>query len=277
MKLKKKISTIAIILTTVILAGVAIFTAIRLYQLRNQPVAPTAPTSQPRAAEQCSLTFTLTPETTTPTIAASCRDTTPIATVTWTGQDPEGYVVDVNDSPNAWTSADGFWHKYVLAPETLTTVIPDGFTNAFDNSEAMPGLVPKDTYYVRVFYRQGATYSETVSFTALDCVQGETPSPTPTGTPGVTPTPTGTPGPSATPNQCGGSCGSNANCASNLVCYNSVCRNPSCTSSANCVCGTSATTPTPVPTLPESGTDWPTILGAGVGILVIIGSLLLAL
>jgi hypothetical protein len=29
--------------------------------------------------------------------------------------------------------------------------------------------------------------------------------------------------------------------------------------------------------LPSSGTDWPTVVGGGVGILVIIGSLLLAL
>lgn len=179
MKGKNKLTTALVILATFILAGVAIFTAIRLYQLRQQPVAPNVPSSIPRAQEvtpapaACSLSFTLTVSTPTPTST------------------------------------------------------PSG-----------------------------------------------TPTSTPTGTP--SPTPTGTPGPSATPNSCGGTCGSNFNCGPSLVCYNGFCRNPSCTSSANCVCGTSAATPAP-PSLPESGTDWPTILGAGVGIFVIIGSLLLAI
>jgi len=61
---KKRIVTILIVIATVILAGVAVFTAIRLYQLRNQPVAPTAPTSEPAAAapvtEACTvLSFTV--------------------------------------------------------------------------------------------------------------------------------------------------------------------------------------------------------------------------
>lgn len=176
---KGKVTTGIIILVTLVLAGVAIFTAIRLYQLRNQPVAPNVPSSFPRAAENaptCSLSFTLAVSTPTPT-------PTPTGT-------PAG-----------------------------------------------------------------------------------TPTPTPT------PTPTGTPGPSSTPNACGGTCGSNFNCQSNYVCYNGTCRNPSCTSSTNCVCsGTPGPSATPVPpTLPQSGTDWPTFATGAVGIFVIIGSLILAL
>ena len=60
---KKKITTILIVIATIALAGVAVFTAIRLYQLRQEPVAPTAPTSQPAAAAPVScnaLAFTLT-------------------------------------------------------------------------------------------------------------------------------------------------------------------------------------------------------------------------
>lgn len=41
--LKEKLPTIAIITFTVILGGIAVFTAFRLYQLRQEPVAPTAP------------------------------------------------------------------------------------------------------------------------------------------------------------------------------------------------------------------------------------------
>src|SRR3990167_5950377 len=40
---------IVIVIATVILAAIALFTAIRLYQLRNQAVAPTAPESRPGA------------------------------------------------------------------------------------------------------------------------------------------------------------------------------------------------------------------------------------
>jgi cytoskeletal protein RodZ len=63
-----KIVTVVILLATLVLAGIAIFTAIRLYQLRQQAVAPTAPESKPQAAAPVScqaLTFTL--ETPTPT------------------------------------------------------------------------------------------------------------------------------------------------------------------------------------------------------------------
>ena len=47
------IKTIAIVIATIILAGVAIFTAVRLYQLRQEAVAPTAPESEPEALAPC--------------------------------------------------------------------------------------------------------------------------------------------------------------------------------------------------------------------------------
>ena len=89
--MRKNIITILIILVTVILAGVAVYTAFRLYQLRQQPVAPNVPTSRPGAQEAspspspavtntCSLAITLgataTPTPTpTPTPAPECNDT----------------------------------------------------------------------------------------------------------------------------------------------------------------------------------------------------------
>jgi len=48
---KSKLATISIITVTIILAGAAIFTAYRLYQLRQESVAPNAPESIPQAAE----------------------------------------------------------------------------------------------------------------------------------------------------------------------------------------------------------------------------------
>ena len=90
--MKNKIATIGIIIATLILAGVAVFTAIRLYQLRKESVAPTAPTSKPKAQEvpvACtSLAFTLgvTPTpTSTPTATPTGSQTgSPTSTPTLT-------------------------------------------------------------------------------------------------------------------------------------------------------------------------------------------------
>lgn len=124
-----------------------------------------------------------------------------------------------------------------------------------------------------------------------------TPTPTAIATPTLTPTPTSTstttPTPTASGGSCNSSCGSNSNCQSGLYCYSGYCRNPLCASDSACSCGTKTATPTatatsttkattsgtqttPLP-IPESGTGWPTYAAIGVGALVIIGSLLLAL
>ncbi len=68
---KGKFVTGLVVLATIILAAVAIFTALRLYQLRTQPVAPTAP-ERPRAAapvacQQLAFTITTGSPTLTPT------------------------------------------------------------------------------------------------------------------------------------------------------------------------------------------------------------------
>jgi len=130
--------------------------------------------------------------------------------------------------------------------------------------------------------------------TSLAFVLGETPTPTPSGsgtpTPSGTPTetPTATPTSSGTPNTCNGTCGSNANCDSGLFCYEGYCRNTSCPAETDCSCPlTSTSTSTPgstttasVPTqasLPDAGTSLPTIFGIGLGTILLIGAILLAL
>ncbi|OGM21959.1 hypothetical protein A2863_02520 [Candidatus Woesebacteria bacterium RIFCSPHIGHO2_01_FULL_38_9b] len=57
--LKNKFVTGVVVVATIILAGVAVFTAMRLYQLRNQAVAPTAPESEPLAWDCSKYTFSL--------------------------------------------------------------------------------------------------------------------------------------------------------------------------------------------------------------------------
>ena len=81
--------TVIVILLTVVLAAVAMFTAIRLYQLRSEPVAPNAPTDSQAATIQtiaCEpVTFSIASDETTAsaTPSASPKATaTPSATTT---------------------------------------------------------------------------------------------------------------------------------------------------------------------------------------------------
>ena len=78
--IKGKFVTILVVSATIILAGVAIFTAVRLYQLRNQSVSPTAP-EQPKASTiippACkSLVFNLNVPTTTVTPSPTSQPNT---------------------------------------------------------------------------------------------------------------------------------------------------------------------------------------------------------
>jgi len=82
-----------------------------------------------------------------------------------------------------------------------------------------------------------------------------TPTSTPTATPTVTPSPT--PTSSTEPNNCGGTCGSNGNCAGGLFCYNGYCRNPFCPNQTNCSCATPTPTPTQKPTKKPTATPKP--------------------
>ena len=89
--LKSKFVTAIVVLATIILAGVAIFTALRLYQLRQEAVAPTAPESQPEArgirpvaCQQLAFTLT-TGSSPTPTPTGTVTNTpTPTTTTTST-------------------------------------------------------------------------------------------------------------------------------------------------------------------------------------------------
>ena len=191
--MKNKYTVIGIILVTILLAGIAIFTALRLYQTRDVAVAPNVPSSKPKAQEvvnTCQLSFTLTVAISTPTATATATSTS-----------------TSSSSPTA--------------------------------------------------------------------------TPTSTATPTATSTPTPTPVP-----QCNNSCTSNSQCPSGLMCYitsgatTGNCRNTQCLSETDCTCAVATSTATSVPTqpsLPVVGTTWPTLLGTGFGILVVIGSLLLAL
>lgn len=234
---KNKFTVIGIILTTVILAGVAIFTAMRLYQTRTAPVAPNVPSSKPKAQEvattapnACQLSFTLTTTTPTPTSTATSTPTTTATPV------PECNTV-------CSTTSD--------CPSNLTCYKPNGATSG--------------------------NCRNTQCTTANNCLCA-------TATPTATATSTSTATATATANpQCNYSCTSNSNCPSSMICYipsgstAGNCRNTQCLTESDCVCNVATATATSQPTLPVVGTRWPTVLGTGLGVLVILGSLLLAL
>ncbi len=359
MRNKNKILTIGIVLITLILAGVAIFTAIRLYQTRN--IAPTKSEAS-GVPSACQLSFNITGPSASPTPTAppSCNSSCttnancPTGFTCW-GEEPgaakvcrkttcqwSANCVCPTASPTATPApivctnkrvyrdvASNTAGNYNLSSANLLTnnanvdinqklvfVVRPGPANAVGSVTITDTLSAKvtfidsdsrcaytasnrkvtctvngpDTANTQVAFRVSvnASATGTISNTAVVQAAGGQPSNcsiavvvanTPTDTPTPTPTPTSsaTPTPTGTPNSCGGTCESNFNCGSELVCYNGMCRNPSCTAESDCVCnGTPAPTATP-PTLPQSGTDWPTMVGAGLGILVILGSILLAL
>lgn len=102
---KSKLATGIIVAATVILAGIAIFTALRLYQLRQEPVAPTAPTEpratapEPIACQQ--LAFTLTTEEPTPTPTG---EPTPTTTSAPTPTEPPVGGTDPTPTPTPTTT-----------------------------------------------------------------------------------------------------------------------------------------------------------------------------
>lgn len=117
------------------------------------------------------------------------------------------------------------------------------------------GVTGTPTFFINGFILAGNQPIDTFK-TMIDSqlAQITSPTPTPTAPPGTEPTatPTLTPTPSPTigpntydnPNSCNGTCGSNANCKPNFMCYNGYCRSPLCPNDLTCGCNV---TPTPTP------------------------------
>ncbi|MFH1827208.1 MAG: cohesin domain-containing protein [bacterium] len=59
-------------------------------------------------------------------------------------------------------------------------------------------------------------------------------------------------------NDCGGTCGSNSNCNSNLFCYNGICRNASCPDDEDCDCNNNNIVPTKSPTTFKPNSNYTT-------------------
>jgi len=256
MKPKSKATTIIILAVTLLLAGVAIFTAIRLYQLRTQPVAPNAPSSRPAAGGTICGGF------------AGTKCPTGEECVYENGgrvapyPDASGTCQPTTNQKTSGTCEISF--SLAAAPQCNSVCTDDSGC-------------PTDTICLIASGASSGFCRNPECDTETDCLCGTstaTATATATSTATATATATSSTNPSGTPNSCGGTCGSNSNCSNGLICYNGSCKNPSCTSDTDCVCGTASTE---APSLPDSGSSWPSVFGMGLGVLVILGSLLLAL
>lgn len=326
--MKNKIATIGIIIATIILAGVAVFTAVRLYQLRQEAVAPTAPTSKPKAQEtsttSCNaLSFVLgstptpTPTATPISTGVSCAskkayfaadsDTTISdknfdfslgGEISNNGNAKRGdsiiFVITITEtnSKKAYTTSDALSSRLQFVNYASTD---NCSVNSTTHVVSCPGTDTGRTdvkIKLKTKVLENATLGELVN-TASIAVGEETPTNCRITLVVTTPAPTATPtNPPGEPNSCGGTCGSNYNCQSGLFCYSGFCRNPSCPTQTSCSCPRGTATPTatpkltstprltPTPTqasLPDAGTSLPTIFGIGIGTLLLIGAIILAL
>ncbi len=270
--MKNKYTTIGILVSTILLAGIAIFTAIRLYQTRDTAVAPNAPKSNPEAAAETCGGITGKICSSGVCIYENGSELAPYP-------DAQGTCTDMGNSCK------------------LSFTINIATPTATPTKTATPKPTPTKTATPRPTPTRTATPRPTPSRTATP-----TATPTKTATPTATSTTTGIP--TATPTAtsttttpfCNSSCTSNSNCNSGLMCYiangesSGTCRNTQCLSETDCLCSfaTATSTATPVylaedipvstdqPSLPEVGTTWPTILGTVFGVVVILTSLLLA-
>jgi len=216
---RNKIVTILIVIVTIILAGIAIFTAIRLYQLRKESVAPTAPEkseaqviSTPAPGYEACSAFSFTISTPAPGVCNSlCITNSDCSSPSITSKTNEINLICYQPSP---------------------TPCPTGKACL----DVMPPKVCRNT----------SCPSES------DCICSKstetptsTPTPTPTGTGTASATPTPTPTKTATP-----------------------------TGTSSPI---SQTTATPQAGLPVAGTAFPTLIGIGAGIILLILSIALAI
>jgi len=284
---KGKIATAIILLATFVLAGVAIFTAVRLYQLRQTSVAPNVPSSVPKAVDNtCTLSFTL-----TPTGSVSCESkkaykaASSSATDFSLGSEISGggnvspgdliiFVVTIKETNSgvSYTFTDTLSSKLEYIGLTSTNECFGSSSSPITCSATIDTGRASVQVKIKVKVKTAAAIGELTNTASITPGQ-ETPktcsvalvvaTPTPTGTPTATPTatPTPTPTPTAVP-QCNTTCTQNSGCPSNLICSiasgatTGNCRNASCTGESDCICATA--TPTPTSTVTPAGTSNPT-------------------
>lgn len=219
---KSNFKIIVFVLASILLAGIAVFTAIKLFQTRKEAVAPSAPSSKPLACvEACpgadGILYNCTPEE---------SDGTPEMSVC----NSAGRVASCGGKDYCCPAANGSWtlNMTLCTSASQEAVCDDQLDNDDD------GLVDCDdtdcslnTLCVNATTK---ALSNTTSTTSASPTSTSTATPTASSTKTATPT------------------------------------------------ASSTKTPTPTePPVPASGTSWPTVLGIGVGAVLIIVPLLFLL
>ncbi len=250
--IKGKFFTGLTVVVTLVLAGVAIFTAARLYQLRQESISPTSPESEPAAWDCNNYTFSVNAAGVVTISNSSSRNEPPqqaqvfidnqlVATFDVPalpiGQSATLGTVNVpSDKSFSWRvvgTLDCQNSGSITPTPTACTQLKFTITS--------PSLTPTITSTL--------TPTTTLTPTPTDKpLGGNSPTPTPTNPPGATstPTPTSAPGSTSTPT-------------------------PTTRQIAQ-------VSPTPGGlTLPDAGISTPTLFGLSLGILTIMAALLLAL
>jgi len=239
---KGKVVTALVVISTVILAGVAIFTAIRLYQLRRESVTPAAPESKPAAWDCSKYTFSVSGTGVVTVNNQSTKDET-----------LQQAKVYINENPVATLNVPA---------------VPKGQSATLGTVQ-----VPSGSFNWRVVGTKDCQNSGTSSGGPVAC-QSLTftltqNSPTPTVTSALTPTQTPTTTLSPTEPPIGGTSPTPTTPSSATSTST-----PTPTQSG----GIAAASPTPGGSaLPDAGISTPTLLALALGTLLIIGALLLAL
>lgn len=298
--LKNKLVTVLIVVATLVLAGIAIFTAIRLYQLRQESVSPARPESAPEAAttpvyESCS-TFTFKLGDTPPPVVTICdakiayrnnEENTP-------GNYNASYTDDQIIGPSG-TVSPGEIIVYKIVPSPTLSENPFTITDTLSNKVEFLDADNKcnydeDTRTVTCVDKTYRSYRVQVNESATGTIENEasingalsprecqlsltiagTPTGTPTATPTASPTPSASPTASPTPSDTpsptptGTATGTPGATAT-----------PTASSSATP--GLAQATASPQPELPDAGIASPTIIGISVAALLLLISFALAL
>lgn len=242
-KLKSRIATAVVVVATVVLAGVAVFTAMRLYKLRGEPVAPTAPTVSEAASGW-----------------EECRIGTPTHNVNSCRQKAE----DFKGVAGPWGQDDNGWYTWALSePKTLSGDTACGLAPTACNNQTASCQELAFTISEPSATPTGSTAPTATSTPTPTSTPTSTSTPTPTDKPrgGSDPTPTTQPADTPTPTD---------------VPQTST-STPTPTDTQIADSGTQAGISDETAELPEAGVSAPTIIAISLGILLVFFSLVLAL
>jgi archaellum component FlaF (FlaF/FlaG flagellin family) len=256
--LKGKIATGAVVVITIVLAGIAVFTAIRLYQLRTESVSPASP-AEPFAWDCKNYTF------------AVSGDGTVIATNNSSRSEPSQKAdVYVNGSLVATLDVPA------LSPGQNATLgkvdVPGGSFNwrvAGSKDCASEGTTTGIEACKELRFSISSPSSTPTSTPTGTITPTISPTSTPTGTPG--PTSTSTPGPTSTPTTgVGGGPSSTPTSTPTPTQGVNITTTPTNTQIAQA-------SPTTSPeSLPAAGTGYPTVILSILGLLIIFFAIALA-